>query len=42
MPNHVKTPERPFQFRKPLNLRVTVANQFTVQLQKVLTDAYLP
>ena len=32
MPNHVKTPERPFQFRKPLNLRVTVANQFTVKL----------
>ena len=32
MPNHVKTPERPFQFRKPLNLCVTVANQFTVKL----------
>ena len=32
MPNHVKTPERPFQFRKPLNLYVTVANQFTVRL----------
>ncbi len=32
MPNHVKTPERSFQFRKPLNLCVTVANQFTVKL----------
>ncbi len=32
MPNHVKTPERPFQFRKPFNFRVTVANQFTVKL----------
>ena len=34
MPNHVKTPERPFQFRKPLNICVTVANQFTVKLQR--------
>jgi hypothetical protein len=32
MPNHVKTPERSFQFRKPLNICVTVANQFTVKL----------
>ncbi len=31
MPNHVKTPERSFQFRKPLNICVTVANQFTVK-----------